>query len=29
MESASKKAYRDGLTGVKNKLAYLESLREL
>ena len=29
MENASKKAYRDGLTGVKNKLAYLESLTEL
>ena len=29
MENASKKAYRDGLTGVNNKLAYLESLTEL
>ena len=29
MENASQKAYKDGLTGVKNKLAYLESLRDL
>lgn len=29
MENANRKAYRDGLTGVKNKLAYLESLKEL
>ena len=29
MENASQKAYKDGLTGVKNKLAYIESLREL
>ena len=29
MEDAQRKAFRDGLTGVKNKLAYLESLRDL
>ncbi len=29
MENANRKAFRDGLTGVKNKLAYLESLKEL
>ncbi len=29
MENANRKAFRDGLTGVKNKLAYLESLTEL
>lgn len=29
MESAHKKAYKDGLTGVKNKLAYLEALADL
>ena len=29
MEAANKKAYKDGLTGVKNKLAYLEALAEL
>lgn len=29
LEKANQKAYRDGLTGVKNKLAYIESLREL
>lgn len=29
INSANQKAYRDGLTGVKNKLAYIESLRRL
>ena len=29
MEAANQKAYKDGLTGVKNKLAYLEALAEL
>ena len=29
IEAANKKAYKDGLTGVKNKLAYLEALAEL
>lgn len=29
INSANQKAYRDGLTGVKNKLAYIESLRLL
>ena len=29
MENVNRKAFVDGLTGVKNKLAYLESLREL
>lgn len=29
MESAHQKAYKDGLTGVKNKLAYLEALVDL
>ena len=29
LENANKKAYRDGLTGVKNKLAYIDSLRQL
>ena len=29
MKMANQKAYRDGLTGVKNKLAYLEALTEL
>ena len=29
MANANQKAYRDGLTGVRNKLAYLESLRDL
>ena len=29
MESAHQKAYKDGLTGVKNKLAYLEALAEI
>ena len=29
MESARQKAYKDGLTGVKNKLAYLEALADL
>ena len=29
MENANRKAFRDGLTGVKNKLAYLEFLKEL
>ena len=29
LENANQKAYRDGLTGVKNKLAYIDSLRQL
>lgn len=29
LENANQKAYRDGLTGVKNKLAYIDSLRKL
>ena len=29
MEAAHQKAYKDGLTGVKNKLAYLEALVEI
>ena len=29
MEAANRKAYKDGLTGVKNKLAYLESLADI
>ncbi len=29
LESANKKALRDGLTGVRNKLAYLEALRDI
>jgi len=29
LENANHKAYRDGLTGVKNKLAYIDSLRQL
>ncbi len=29
MEAANSKAFTDGLTGVKNKLAYIESLKEL
>ena len=29
MKMANQKAYRDGLTGVKNKLAYLEALAEI
>ena len=29
IENANQKAYKDGLTGVKNKLAYLEALAEL
>lgn len=29
VENATKKAYRDGLTGVKNKLAYLEALADI
>ena len=29
MEMANQKAYRDGLTGVKNKLAYLEALADI
>ena len=29
MENTNRKAFVDGLTGVKNKLAYLESLRDL
>ena len=29
IEAANKKAYKDGLTGVKNKLAYLEELADL
>ena len=29
VETATQKAYRDGLTGVKNKLAYLEALAEI
>lgn len=29
MKMANQKAYRDGLTGVKNKLAYLETLSEI
>ncbi len=29
MKAANRKAYRDGLTGVKNKLAYLEALEDL
>ena len=29
LENANRKAYRDGLTGVKNKLAYIDSLRQL
>ena len=29
MEAANQKAYKDGLTGVKNKLAYLEALADL
>lgn len=29
MKAANQKAYRDGLTGVKNKLAYLEALVDL
>lgn len=29
VEAVNEKAYRDALTGVKNKLAYLESLREM
>ena len=29
MEAVNQKAYRDGLTGVKNKLAYLEALTDI
>ena len=29
VETATQKAYRDGLTGVKNKLAYLEALADI
>lgn len=29
LENANKKALRDGLTGVRNKLAYLEALRDI
>lgn len=29
IEDANKKAFRDGLTGVRNKLAYIESMRDL
>ena len=29
IELANQKAYRDGLTGVKNKLAYLEALKDI
>jgi diguanylate cyclase (GGDEF)-like protein len=29
MEAVNQKAYRDGLTGVKNKLAYLEALADI